>query len=239
MPLDLTDDKSTLAQLMAWRRQATAYYLRQCWTRPILLHDITGPCVTTAIWRGCKSFSQWHHSSQRNLRSHWLKFLWQRHVAIVKQGPGLHLVKVNGFLTTQQTVRIEYIRIILAEVIDANALRITGALWRMPPATDGSLSKRNGNAKLWCITYCYPEYEVEQSERRVIGHLRLSCGIAVLYAYVSCRVTCGCGAVLVDRLSAWTRYFMQRRYNMVNLPSALLLARPWKHMLPHVSSRKI
>ena len=28
--LDLTDDKSTLVQVMAWCRQATSHYLNQC-----------------------------------------------------------------------------------------------------------------------------------------------------------------------------------------------------------------
>ena len=31
MSLDFTDDKSTLAQVMAWCRQATSHYLSQCW----------------------------------------------------------------------------------------------------------------------------------------------------------------------------------------------------------------
>ena len=31
MPQDLTDDKSTLVQVMAWCRQATSHYLSQCW----------------------------------------------------------------------------------------------------------------------------------------------------------------------------------------------------------------
>ena len=30
MSLDLTDDQSTLVQVMAWCRQATSYYLSQC-----------------------------------------------------------------------------------------------------------------------------------------------------------------------------------------------------------------
>ena len=30
MPEDLTDDKSTLVQVMAWCRQATSHYLSQC-----------------------------------------------------------------------------------------------------------------------------------------------------------------------------------------------------------------
>ena len=31
MPWHLTDDKSTLVQVMAWCRQATSHYLSQCW----------------------------------------------------------------------------------------------------------------------------------------------------------------------------------------------------------------
>ena len=35
MSLDLTDDKSTLVQVMAWCRQATSHYLSQCWPRSL------------------------------------------------------------------------------------------------------------------------------------------------------------------------------------------------------------
>ena len=43
MPLDLTDDKSTLVQVMAWCRQATSHYLSQCWRRCVLPYGITRP----------------------------------------------------------------------------------------------------------------------------------------------------------------------------------------------------
>ena len=43
MPLDLTDDKSTLVQVMAWCRQATSHYLSQCWPRPMSPYGITRP----------------------------------------------------------------------------------------------------------------------------------------------------------------------------------------------------
>ena len=46
-----------------------------------------GPCLITAIWCCPKPFSQWLHSFQRKLRSHWLKFL-RRHVTEVRQDPG-------------------------------------------------------------------------------------------------------------------------------------------------------
>ena len=49
---------------------------------------LPGPCLTTAIWRCHKNASQWQHSFQWKLCSHWLKFLRQRHVAVVRQGPG-------------------------------------------------------------------------------------------------------------------------------------------------------
>ena len=59
------------------------------WMKKIeLVTSSPGPCLITAIWRCRKPFSRWQHSFQRKLRSHWLKFLWQHHVTIVRQGPG-------------------------------------------------------------------------------------------------------------------------------------------------------
>ena len=43
MPLDLTDDKSTLVQVMAWCHQATSHYLSQCWPRSLPPYDFTRP----------------------------------------------------------------------------------------------------------------------------------------------------------------------------------------------------
>ena len=41
--LDLTDDKSTLVQVMAWCRQATSHYLNQWWTRSRSPYGLTRP----------------------------------------------------------------------------------------------------------------------------------------------------------------------------------------------------
>ena len=41
--LDLTDDKSTLGQVMAWCHQATSHYLSQCWPRSLSPYAITRP----------------------------------------------------------------------------------------------------------------------------------------------------------------------------------------------------
>ena len=43
MPLDFTDDKSTLVQVMAWCRQATSHYLSQCWPRFMSPYGVTRP----------------------------------------------------------------------------------------------------------------------------------------------------------------------------------------------------
>ena len=43
MSLDLTDDKSTLVQVMAWCRQATSHYLSQWWPRSLSPYGVTGP----------------------------------------------------------------------------------------------------------------------------------------------------------------------------------------------------
>ena len=42
MPQDLTDDKSTLVQVMTWCRQATSHYLSQCWLSPLSSYDVAG-----------------------------------------------------------------------------------------------------------------------------------------------------------------------------------------------------
>ena len=43
VPLDFTDDKSTLVQVMVWCRQATSHYLSQCWPRSLPPNGITRP----------------------------------------------------------------------------------------------------------------------------------------------------------------------------------------------------
>ena len=43
MPQDLTDDKSTLVQVMAWCRQATSHCLNQCWPRSPTPYGVTRP----------------------------------------------------------------------------------------------------------------------------------------------------------------------------------------------------
>ena len=42
-PQDLTDDKSTLVEVMAWCRQATSQYLSQCWPSSLSPYGITRP----------------------------------------------------------------------------------------------------------------------------------------------------------------------------------------------------
>ena len=54
MPLDLTGDKSTLFQVMAWCRQATRHYLSQCWPRSLSPYSVTRPQWVkwkVAVWR--------------------------------------------------------------------------------------------------------------------------------------------------------------------------------------------
>ena len=49
MPLDLSDNKSTLVQVMAWCRQATSHYLSQCWLRSLSPYGVTRPQHTTKV----------------------------------------------------------------------------------------------------------------------------------------------------------------------------------------------
>ena len=55
MSLDLTDDKLTLVQVMAWCRQATSHYLSQCWPRSMWPYGVTRP-----QWVKCSIFNKLH-----------------------------------------------------------------------------------------------------------------------------------------------------------------------------------
>ena len=52
-PQDLTDDKSTLVQVMAWCRQATSHYLSQCWPSFLSPYGITRPPWVKYHWFIC------------------------------------------------------------------------------------------------------------------------------------------------------------------------------------------
>ena len=56
MSLDLTDDKSTLVQVMAWCHQATSHYLGQCWPRFMSPYGVTRP-QWVKCWRGLSNFT--------------------------------------------------------------------------------------------------------------------------------------------------------------------------------------
>ena len=51
--LDLSNDKSTLVQVMAWCRQAPIHYLSQCWPRSVSPYGVTWPqwiLIMIIVW---------------------------------------------------------------------------------------------------------------------------------------------------------------------------------------------
>ena len=49
---DLTDDRSTLVQVMVWCHQATSHYLRPCWFRSVSPYDVTRPQWVNSLTPG-------------------------------------------------------------------------------------------------------------------------------------------------------------------------------------------
>ena len=99
MPLDLTNDKSTLVQVMVLCRQASSHYLSQCWPSSLSPYGVTRPqwvksCeqkgpkepallrwfdVITRLFTNSSKASLWKLSSQH------LKSLQQHHKVVVIQ----------------------------------------------------------------------------------------------------------------------------------------------------------
>ena len=62
MSLGLTDDKSTLVQVMAWCRQATSHYLSQCWPRSLSPYGVIGPHWVAYFWKCVQQYvMQYQH----------------------------------------------------------------------------------------------------------------------------------------------------------------------------------
>ena len=61
---DLSDDKSTLVQVMAWCRQATSHYLNQCWPWSLAPYGVTRPQWVNSVW---PSDAIWRHRSGATL----------------------------------------------------------------------------------------------------------------------------------------------------------------------------
>ena len=55
MPLGLTDDPSTLVQVMAWCQQVTSLYLSQCWPDSMSSYGTTRP-----QWVNTRTWTKWH-----------------------------------------------------------------------------------------------------------------------------------------------------------------------------------
>ena len=73
--LDLTNDKSTLVQVIAWCRQVTSHYLNQCWLRSMMSYGVTRPQVNPLhaefFWQNVTIYLNLYHSPI--LKHHW----WQ------------------------------------------------------------------------------------------------------------------------------------------------------------------
>ena len=76
MPWDLTDDKSTVVQVMAWCHQATSHYLSQCWPSSMSPHGVTRPQWVNAAFLSDKlALLQLQLHSWLNT---WLQWIGQR-----------------------------------------------------------------------------------------------------------------------------------------------------------------
>ena len=73
IPLDLTNDKSTLVQVMAWCRQAASHYLSQCWPRSLSPNGLTRPQWVNFYSSLAKQFNMQRVESHQVMHKyHWM-----------------------------------------------------------------------------------------------------------------------------------------------------------------------
>ena len=78
MPQDLTDDKSTLVQVMAWCHQATGHYLSQCWLSSLSPYGVPRPQWVRTLRLQQHDQQHWADNiiMERFFFSVWFKFPW-------------------------------------------------------------------------------------------------------------------------------------------------------------------
>ena len=80
LSLNLTDDKSTLVQVMAWCRQETSHYLNQCWLRYPTPYGVIRPqwVKWELKWSQKQDFTHDDIIKWNNFPRYW-PFVWRSH----------------------------------------------------------------------------------------------------------------------------------------------------------------
>ena len=135
MSLDLTDEKSTLVQVMAWCRQAPSHYLSQCWPRSMSPYDVTRP-----QWVNVLTKQLLHGSGLLCLPAHIHVKLQATHAAVVRR--------------SQRLVGHEFTEVPLhaddACVVLGGRHGLKHVQWSIPQMTLGSLTKFKFDTNLIC-----------------------------------------------------------------------------------------
>ena len=97
LPLDLTDDMSSLVQVMAWCRQATSRYLSQNWPSSMIPYGVIRPRwvnylkINSSIFRptdgNTDNFTLIHHKKLLTRNILWLVMLCSRLIYIGQNWP--------------------------------------------------------------------------------------------------------------------------------------------------------
>ena len=164
MPLNLTDDKSTLVQVMAWCRQATSHYLSQCWTRSLSPYGVARPqWVNMLKWwissliTSIPSFKKESSSALlkasrlcieyfgRPAQNSWTSY--SNHSPVT--WASWHLKSPANGLFVQQSV--------LANLKGNTKPALLALYEGNPPVTSGFPSQRASNMESICISWCHHE----------------------------------------------------------------------------------
>ena len=217
MPLDLTDDKSTLVQVlvMVWCRQATSHYLSQCWPRSMSPNGVTRPQGVNSFPPSAAYMRQWIRSALVQIMACRLFGAKPLHepmlfiheiasenivcdmAAILCRGRGVNdtLRLVNELSSLAATC-------LLRSVSKVQTLE---AGWIFPTGTD-----------LWCacLTFCPPSHSYNMT------------------SYPTRRHACGGGAAADETKISGARFVEKRQW----FRGDMIYANQWEYFTDHCKS---
>ena len=132
MSLDLTDDKSTLVQVMAWCRQAASYYLSQCWPWSLLPYGVARPLWVNSYWPGNDT---WHQRSWLTLiqvmacclmaPSHYLNHCWLLVRGVQWHSPEDSFIRSTDELNPWHVFEITLLNLLLHTLLRSHRIKFT------------------------------------------------------------------------------------------------------------------
>ena len=147
VPLDLTDDKSTLVQGMAWCHQATSHYLSQRWPRSMSPNGVTRPQWVKKM--GPLRHPWWYYFNKIKEPAHMVKNNSRRDLPVLSYYKPSQFNQGQLRNPTNSRIKFPYF---------SKAILKISLIFKVPKKARANMSQRASHAENVSIWWCHHEF---------------------------------------------------------------------------------